>query len=295
MALNPGLVLPEVRNALVKVTNTHSCLADDERGPLALQEILLAGCPTVGVRTGAPYVEHGFSGFWVERLPSWEGAMLTGSARAHFVEFVTVLKGMPFEAKVVLSSSPVDENLATAVGAEREPVSGALESGEYVLILQSRQIANSFQSTNLFGFEINSKPAFNCFVVRDGNRHAAWPVGSKEATFIERLLASGNAQTGAMENSLPDLSKLEIWLTENKNLEFPLACFLIGAEKHCYFCYSWGWLPEHGALDTFPELEKPLGPPKGPAVQEGWKFRREFEYASVFVDIEQRVGKITWH
>ncbi|MEQ9409819.1 MAG: hypothetical protein RIK87_18935 [Fuerstiella sp.] len=28
-------------------------LADDEYGPLALQEILLAGCPTVGVRTGS--------------------------------------------------------------------------------------------------------------------------------------------------------------------------------------------------------------------------------------------------
>jgi hypothetical protein len=28
-------------------------LADDDHGPLALQEILLAGCPTVGVRTGA--------------------------------------------------------------------------------------------------------------------------------------------------------------------------------------------------------------------------------------------------
>ncbi|MCA9105743.1 MAG: hypothetical protein KDA83_09980 [Planctomycetales bacterium] len=24
------------------------------------------------------------------------------------------------------------------------------------------------------------------------------------------------------------------------NLDFPLACFLIGAGEHCYFCYSWG-------------------------------------------------------
>lgn len=79
-----------------------------------------------------------------------------------------------------------------------------------------------------------------------------------------------------------------------KNLDFPLACFLIGAEKHCYFCYSWGWLPEHGALDSFSEFEKPLGPPQGPALQEGWIFRREFAHASVFVDVERRVGKITW-
>jgi hypothetical protein len=79
-----------------------------------------------------------------------------------------------------------------------------------------------------------------------------------------------------------------------KNLEFPLACFLIGAEEHCYFCYTWGWLPEHGALDWYPEFDKPLGPPKGSAVRDGWTFRREFEHASVFVDVEKRVGRIDW-
>lgn len=44
-------------------------LADDDHGPLALQEILLAGCPTVGVRTGASFVRDGVTGFWVEKLP----------------------------------------------------------------------------------------------------------------------------------------------------------------------------------------------------------------------------------
>ena len=44
-------------------------LADDDHGPLALQEILLAGCPTVGVRTGASFVRHGETGIVVDRLP----------------------------------------------------------------------------------------------------------------------------------------------------------------------------------------------------------------------------------
>lgn len=44
-------------------------LADDDHGPLALQEILLAGCPTVGVRTGASFVSEGVTGYVVERLP----------------------------------------------------------------------------------------------------------------------------------------------------------------------------------------------------------------------------------
>lgn len=79
-----------------------------------------------------------------------------------------------------------------------------------------------------------------------------------------------------------------------ENIEFPLACFLVGAESHCYFCYSWGWLPQHGALEWYPEFNKRLGPPRHAARQRGWTFTREFEHAAVFVDVENRVAKITW-
>lgn len=43
--------------------------ADDEHGGLALQEILLSGCPAVGIRTGAPLVRHQVTGQIVDRLP----------------------------------------------------------------------------------------------------------------------------------------------------------------------------------------------------------------------------------
>lgn len=44
-------------------------LADDDHGPLALQEILLAGCPAVGVRTGSSLVLDGVTGVLVAKLP----------------------------------------------------------------------------------------------------------------------------------------------------------------------------------------------------------------------------------
>jgi hypothetical protein len=50
-------------------------LADNDHGPLALQEILLAGCPTVGVHTGAPYVTEGRTGFLLEHLPPGAAAV----------------------------------------------------------------------------------------------------------------------------------------------------------------------------------------------------------------------------
>jgi hypothetical protein len=50
-------------------SRARAYLADDDHGPLALQEILLAGCPTVGVRTGATFVRTGETGVVVDRLP----------------------------------------------------------------------------------------------------------------------------------------------------------------------------------------------------------------------------------
>ena len=44
----------------------------------------------------------------------------------------------------------------------------------------------------------------------------------------------------------------------------------------------------------FEEYDKPLGPPKGPAVKDGYRYTREFEHASVALDLEKRSGVIKW-
>ena len=72
-------------------------LADDDHGPLALQEILLAGCPTVGVRTGASFVRTGDTGAIVDRLPP--GAQSAESdddvrALAVFIEAIAQAQSM---------------------------------------------------------------------------------------------------------------------------------------------------------------------------------------------------------
>ena len=43
-------------------------LSDDDRGPLALAEILLSGCPAVGVPTGAPFIRPGRTGVLLDRF-----------------------------------------------------------------------------------------------------------------------------------------------------------------------------------------------------------------------------------
>jgi hypothetical protein len=48
--------------ALARRSRCCMYFSEDDRGPLALAEILLAGCPVVGIPRGAPFIEHGRTG-----------------------------------------------------------------------------------------------------------------------------------------------------------------------------------------------------------------------------------------
>lgn len=80
-------------------------------------------------------------------------------------------------------------------------------------------------------------------------------------------------------------------------LTYNLAVFLICAEEYSYFRAHEGYSANGNKrwMRWFAEYDKPLGPPKGPAQQNGFKYTRSFEHATVFVDIQQRTADIQWH
>ena len=80
-----------------------------------------------------------------------------------------------------------------------------------------------------------------------------------------------------------------------KNITFPLAAFLVGAQENAYFIYNWGYRMEHGCLEWYPELDKKLGKPLADAKQTGWVLERDFEHASVWIDLEAKEARIDWH
>ena len=86
----------------------------------------------------------------------------------------------------------------------------------------------------------------------------------------------------------------ELLKRARENIVFPLACFLVGAQPQSWFCYAWGYRDMHGMLDAYPELDKPLGLPKGDATWEGFTATREFAHASVWVNLAAKQARIDW-
>lgn len=89
-------------------------------------------------------------------------------------------------------------------------------------------------------------------------------------------------------------SPAELEEMAKQDIVFPLAAFLVAAGKYAYFCYSWGYEYSEGGMVDYPEYSNKLGEPLGLAEKNGYVYTREFEHASVWVDIEKREGKITW-
>ncbi|MEP1486818.1 MAG: putative glycoside hydrolase [Algibacter sp.] len=94
---------------------------------------------------------------------------------------------------------------------------------------------------------------------------------------------------GFMKKPLKEKQKIS-----KENITFPLASFLAGAQENSYFIYNWGYRFKHGAIDWYPEFDKPLGKPLHDMKVNGWELTRDFEHASIWVNLETKKAKITW-
>nr|WP_299074370.1 putative glycoside hydrolase [uncultured Allomuricauda sp.] len=123
-------------------------------------------------------------------------------------------------------------------------------------------------------------------LAKDG-KMSIWRIGVNQGPFKEHYITKNDS-----------LSKNErMFLLSKKRIEYHLACFLIGAQPYSFFQYGWGWTLSDGSLYDYPELQKPLGAPKGAYKRiqpDGWEFTREFESAKVWLDTEKGLAKIIW-
>jgi hypothetical protein len=98
-------------------------------------------------------------------------------------------------------------------------------------------------------------------------------------------------------------SKLDSLEHVQKRLDYLMAIFLTMAEKYSYFFPTDGYgvtTDKKGNqrnrtwMYTFPAFNNRLGEPKGPAKRNGYVFTREFQYCSVYLNVETEEAKIVW-
>lgn len=97
-----------------------------------------------------------------------------------------------------------------------------------------------------------------------------------------------------MDKEMMKRPNAELLKLAREQITFPLACFLVAARPGSLFCYSWGYTDRHGMLESYPEFERPLGPPLGEAKKDGWNYQREFTHASMSVNLETKSAHIDW-
>ena len=124
---------------------------------------------------------------------------------------------------------------------------------------------------------------------------------AREGYMIAMTVGLSEMDTEDGERNLHKTDEIRKGLGENedysKRLNYLLSLFLVCAEKHSYFLAHDGYhaFKKNKVWMTRPaEFDRPLGPPKGPAVQDGYIYTREFAHAKVRVDIENEVGEIEW-
>ena len=172
----------------------------------------------------------------------------------------------------------------------------AIGSDKILLLNNGSEIPALFEIGDAFMFEhynpaLLSKEA----ILRDWEQMkkisqtekiAVWRIGV-EAQDADTAKPQG--EPGAVDADYEALSK--------ERIGFYLAAFLMGAQPNCYFQYGWGWELKTGPLVGYPEFKKPLGKPLADFARPdpgGWIFEREFEHASVWLDLNARKGRVEW-
>lgn len=95
-----------------------------------------------------------------------------------------------------------------------------------------------------------------------------------------------------LEKDTMKLPHDELINRSKRHIDFPLAAFLVSAGEQSFFNYSWGYRAHMGNLDWYPEFNKRLGPPLGPAVKSKHIYTRQFEHADVRLDSKNKTANI---
>jgi hypothetical protein len=188
------------------------------------------------------------------------------------------------------------EEVAQAQAELMRMASRAIGSDKILLLNNAHDIPELFEIGDAFMLEhFSPKLLTKEAILRDWEAMKRIHEAGKIAVWRIGVDVEERASAGAGRRRRPNAAACEALARER--ISFYLAAFLMGAQPYSYFQYGWGWCLQDGALVDYPEFKKRLGRPLGEYTRHdpnGWLFRRQFEHASVRVDLETRQGKVEW-
>lgn len=156
-----------------------------------------------------------------------------------------------------------------------------------------------FDGSYLEGFEATSSDKNGAMLIAKGI--AATQQAARSGKIIAMTLGLGESAADAeavddTRANVIDLAALE------PRVNYLIGLFLVCAERYSYLYIHDGYSANHvrGScqsqvwLKRFPQYDRPLGQPLGPAKQDGFVYTRRFEHLDVTVDVERRRATLTW-
>eukprot|EP01079_Euglenida_sp_SAG-EU17-18_P008962 gene8962-1607_t len=174
----------------------------------------------------------------------------------------------------------------------------SLVAGNQALLTELQAAGpDKFIVANDGGGQFNDTKFCNTIFLSDtfcsGYKWATWDQTLAAQCEVEIAAAVKVVAQGQVVLSHGEISHLRLQPEQmQEDFTFTLAAFLVTAGESSFFGFSDGWY--YNGSRWWPEYDRPLGNPTGPATQTDGVWTRHFAAATVTLNVKQHLGKITW-
>lgn len=160
-------------------------------------------------------------------------------------------------------------------------------------------LLESFDGSYIEGFDVVVGKTTEAELVAKGI--AAVQQAARDAKIIAMTLGLG--ESAGDETKIDDSrSRVDELAAMEDRVNYLIGLFLVCAERHSYLYVHDGYSADlrRGECESkvwlkrFPQYDKPLGAPLGPAIRDGLVYTRRFEHVDVMVDLKKKQATLDW-
>lgn len=160
-------------------------------------------------------------------------------------------------------------------------------------------LLESFDGSSIEGFDVVVGKTTEVELVAKGI--AAVQQAARSGKIIAMTLGLG--ESAADETKIDDSrSRVDELAAMEDRVNYLIGLFLVCAERYSYLYVHDGYSADlrRGECESkvwlkrFPQYDRPLGAPRGPATRDGLVYMRRFEHVDVMVDLAKKQATLQW-